>query len=93
MVSQLDPYTIEHVNKLVCDNYNSGELNISLPDSDNTIYGWWHLGNSTPGPKAYPNSLTFSVEDIDSLQNAYDKFNCQDKISIDECMEELFNCS
>ena len=62
MVSKLDPYAVEHVNKSVCEDFNSGELYISLPDSDNTMYGWWHLGKSNPGPNANPDSLTFRVE-------------------------------
>ena len=67
IVSQLDPYTTEYVNKLACEGYNQGELNISMPNSDTIILGWWHLGED--------NELTFCVNDIDELQHAYDKFD------------------
>ena len=43
MVALIDPATMDHVNDCLQEGVQYGELNISLPDTDQTIRGSWEL--------------------------------------------------
>jgi|ETNvirnome_2_300_1030623.scaffolds.fasta_scaffold02788_4 hypothetical protein len=60
IVSQVDPSTMDHVNNMIQDGYNEGELNISLPN-DEELHGWWSIQNG---------NLNFHIEnDKELLEN------------------------
>ena len=67
IVSLIDPSTMDYVNDRLQEGYNSGELNISLPDTDQTIRGSWEL-QYNPSTK-FNNCLSFNLLN----QNDYDK--------------------
>ena len=57
MVALIDPATMDHVNDCLQEGIQYGELNISLPDTDQTIRGSWEL-QYNPSTK-FNNCLSF----------------------------------
>ena len=63
MIAEVDPHTIDHVVNLIKQGYTSGELHISLANSEETVNGWWH--------KVEDASITFKVADAARLIDAW----------------------
>lgn len=42
-VDELDECSIEHIKKMLGDNFVEGELCVLLPDGDTEVYGWWNI--------------------------------------------------
>ena len=70
MIAELDPYTLDHVNDSIKEGYHSGELCISIPNSDDVLYGWWNLKESAT--KGYCH-IVYKVNEIETLEEEYKK--------------------
>ena len=76
MISELDPYTMDHVSDQIKNGYSQGDLCISIPGSDEVLDGWWGLKRpevKQDGVVCDYDYLVFIVDDMDRLVAEYNK--------------------